>query len=189
MRVTLYPKTQTPLIPPRSLFICISGASTITFSYQNPNLVRSSWMLALRAFLLCMHVILSSTTFPTSCLSFPSSCMRTSHAFLPTVFPPCHAFSPKWACSQQAQFYVMGTLLCNYGFFTYEVVLKPYPTYSWILVASHLVQLAYFGSFHLSTSLCTFGVVLRPKHFYLFILFCFIFLRSFHSQIDEWVKF
>jgi hypothetical protein len=54
-------------------------------------------------------------------------------------------------------FSVMGTLLCNYGFYTSEDVLNPYTTSRWILVASHLVQLAYFGIFHLSTSLCTLG--------------------------------
>jgi hypothetical protein len=42
-----------------------------------------------------------------------------------------------------------GTLLCNYGFCTFEVVLKPYTTSRWILVVAHLVQLTYFGSFHL----------------------------------------
>jgi hypothetical protein len=59
-------------------------------------------------------------------------------------------------------FSVMGTLLCNYGFCTSEAVLNPYTTSRWILVATHLVQLAYFGSFHLSTSFCTFGAILRP---------------------------
>jgi hypothetical protein len=57
-------------------------------------------------------------------------------------------------------FSVMGTFLCNCGFCTYGVVLNPYTTSRWILVASHLFQLAYFGSFHVSTSFCTSRVVL-----------------------------
>jgi hypothetical protein len=58
------------------------------------------------------------------------------------------------------RFSVMGTFLCNCGFCTYGVVLKPYTTSRWILVAAHLFQLAYFGSFHVSTSFCTSRAVL-----------------------------
>jgi hypothetical protein len=52
-------------------------------------------------------------------------------------------------------FSVTGTFLCNCGFCTFRVVIKPYTTSRWILVVSHLFQLAYFGSFHVSASLCT----------------------------------
>jgi hypothetical protein len=58
------------------------------------------------------------------------------------------------------RFYVIGKFVCNCGFFTYRAVLKPYTTSRWILVATHLFQLAYFGSFHVSTSFCTSRVVL-----------------------------
>jgi hypothetical protein len=57
-------------------------------------------------------------------------------------------------------FSVMGTFLCNCGFCTSGAILKPYTTSRWILVAAHLFQLAYFGSFHVSTSFCTSRAVL-----------------------------
>jgi hypothetical protein len=52
-------------------------------------------------------------------------------------------------------FSVMGTFLCNCGFCTFGVVLNPYTTSRWIMVAAHLFQLACFGIFHVSTSFCT----------------------------------
>jgi hypothetical protein len=52
------------------------------------------------------------------------------------------------------------TFLCNCGLCTYRVVLNPYTTSMWILVVIHLFQLAYFGSFHVSTSFCTSRAVL-----------------------------
>jgi hypothetical protein len=58
------------------------------------------------------------------------------------------------------RFSVMGTLVCNCGFCTYGDVLKPYTAFRWIFVVAHLFQLAYFGSFHVSTSFCTSKVVL-----------------------------
>jgi hypothetical protein len=58
------------------------------------------------------------------------------------------------------RFSVMGTFLCNCGFFTYGAVLKPYTTSRWILVDDHLFQLDFFGNFHVNTSFCTFRVVL-----------------------------
>jgi hypothetical protein len=73
-------------------------------------------------------------------------------------------------------FSIMGTFICNYGFFTSGVVLKPYTTSRWILVVAHLFQLDYFGVFHVST--------------YLYFDVCFgalnnVFL-AFHSQnLDE----
>jgi hypothetical protein len=66
-----------------------------------------------------------------------------------------------------ARFFVMGKLLCNYGFYTSEAILNPYTTSMWILVVAHLVQLAYFGNFHLSTSFCTSGAILRPLNCFL----------------------
>jgi hypothetical protein len=60
-------------------------------------------------------------------------------------------------------FSVKGTFLCNCGFYNYGVVLKPYTISRWILVAAHLFQLAYFGSFHVSTSLCTYRVFWGSK--------------------------
>jgi hypothetical protein len=59
-------------------------------------------------------------------------------------------------------FSVMMTFLCNCGFFTSGAILKPYTTSRWILVAAHLFQLAYFGSFHVNTSFCTSRAVLGP---------------------------
>ena len=60
------------------------------------------------------------------------------------------------------RFSVMVKFSCNCGFFTSEVVLNPYIATRWILVAAHLVQLDYFGSFHVNTSFCTSRVVLGP---------------------------
>jgi hypothetical protein len=50
-------------------------------------------------------------------------------------------------------FSVMEKFLCNCGFCTSRDILKPYITSRWILVASHLFQMDYLGSFmsvHLS---------------------------------------
>jgi hypothetical protein len=58
------------------------------------------------------------------------------------------------------RFSVIGTILCNYGFFTYGAMLNPYTSSRWILVVSHIFQLAYFGSFHVNTSFCTSKVIL-----------------------------
>jgi hypothetical protein len=58
------------------------------------------------------------------------------------------------------RFSIMQKFLFNYGLFTYGAVPKPYRTSKWILVASHLFQLAYFGSFHVNTYFCTSRVVL-----------------------------
>jgi hypothetical protein len=41
-------------------------------------------------------------------------------------------------------------------------LLNPYTSSRWILVASHLIQLAYFVCFHVITSCCTSRVVLEP---------------------------
>jgi hypothetical protein len=61
---------------------------------------------------------------------------------------------------------VMGTFLCNCGFYTSGAVLKPYTASRWILVADHLFQLAYFGRFHVSTSFCTSRAILGPQTFF-----------------------
>jgi hypothetical protein len=75
--------------------------------------------------------------------------------------PTCSIFQlAHLTISSSTCFFVMGTFLCNCGFYTYEVVLNPYTTSRWILVATHLFQLAYFGIFHVSTSFCTSKVVL-----------------------------
>jgi hypothetical protein len=47
----------------------------------------------------------------------------------------------------------MGRFICNCGFFTYAVFLKPYIASRWIWVATHIFQLNYFGIFHVDTSL------------------------------------
>jgi hypothetical protein len=77
-------------------------------------------------------------------------------------------------------FSVMGTLLCNYGFCTSEVVLKPYTTSRWILVAAHLVQLAYFGQF-------------SSQYIFLYFWGCFEALNNIfwacHSQTIDKSKF
>jgi hypothetical protein len=65
-----------------------------------------------------------------------------------------------WTIFSSTRFSVMGTFLCNCGFYTYRDVLNPYTTSRWILVAAHLFQLYYFGSLHVSTSFCTSRVVL-----------------------------
>jgi hypothetical protein len=61
-----------------------------------------------------------------------------------------------------ACFSVMGTFICNCGFCTSGVVLKPYTASRWILVATHLFQLAYFGIFHVITYFCTSRVIVGP---------------------------
>jgi hypothetical protein len=53
------------------------------------------------------------------------------------------------------RFSVMRTILCNCGFCNNGAILKPYTISRWILVAAHLFQLAYYGSFHVSASFCT----------------------------------
>jgi hypothetical protein len=61
-----------------------------------------------------------------------------------------------------ARFSVMMTFIFNCWLFTYGVFLKPYTTFRWILVASHLFQLAYFGIFYVNTSFCTSRGILGP---------------------------
>jgi hypothetical protein len=60
------------------------------------------------------------------------------------------------------RFSVMVTSLFNCGFFTSGDIYNPYTTSRCISVAAHLFQLAYFGSFHVSTYFCTFKAILRP---------------------------
>jgi hypothetical protein len=57
-------------------------------------------------------------------------------------------------------FFVMMPFLCNCGFYTSRDVLNPYATSRCIMVAGHLFQLDYFGSFHVSTSFCTSRAIL-----------------------------
>ena len=56
-------------------------------------------------------------------------------------------------------FSVMGTFLCNYGFFTSEAVLKPYTTSRWITMATHLFQLAPFDIFSSARSFVIVGSI------------------------------
>jgi hypothetical protein len=67
---------------------------------------------------------------------------------------------PIWTIFSSTCFSIMGKCLCNYGFFTYRDVLNPYTTSRWISMVTHLFQLDYFGSFHVSTSLCTSRAIL-----------------------------
>jgi hypothetical protein len=60
------------------------------------------------------------------------------------------------------RFYVMMKFSFNCGLCTCEAILNPYTTCRWILVATHLFQLDYFGSLHIGTSLCTSRVILGP---------------------------
>jgi hypothetical protein len=65
-----------------------------------------------------------------------------------------------WTVFSSTRFSVMGKFLCNCGFCTYGAILNPYTSSKWILVATHLFQVAYFGSVHVSTSFCTSRAIL-----------------------------
>jgi hypothetical protein len=59
-------------------------------------------------------------------------------------------------------FSIMGKFIYNCGFFTSRAILNPYTTSKWIMVHAHLFQLAYFGSFHVTTSFYTSRAILGP---------------------------
>jgi hypothetical protein len=77
-------------------------------------------------------------------------------------WPPTYSNWLLLTVFSSTRFSVMMTFLCNCGFYTSGAILNPYTTSRWILVASHLFQLAYFGSFHVSTSFCTSRAILGP---------------------------